>query len=132
MQKPSLRPPRLDVDWEDIGGLALTLALENASSPHTDEGSEASRRHVTPNPSLLYKPPPSKRVWLGVTSSISTSGKARAAPLLGFATPAPPPPPLHKGSCPGVLGAALKLGLGHRKALPWDWETACSVLLWGS
>lgn len=117
---PSARPG-LDVAWEDIGGLALTPALENASSPHTDEGADASRRHVTPDASLLCKPPPPKRVWLGVTSSISTSWKARAAPL---------PSPFHEESCPGVLGAALKLGasqshlgLGHRKALPWDRET---------
>lgn len=53
--------PGLDVDWEDIGGLALTLALENASSPHTDEGSDASRRHVIPDASLLCKPPLPKR-----------------------------------------------------------------------
>lgn len=39
----SLRP-RLNVGWKDSGGLALTVALENTSILHTDEGSDASRR----------------------------------------------------------------------------------------
>lgn len=55
-------PARADVDWEGIGGLALTVALENAPSPHTDEGSDASGGHVTPDPSLLCRPPPPKQV----------------------------------------------------------------------
>ena len=56
IQKSALRPG-LGVDWEDVGGLALTLALGNASLLHTDEGSDASGRNIildsSPSASLL-------------------------------------------------------------------------------
>jgi hypothetical protein len=44
-QKSSLLPG-LNVGWRDLGGLALTLALENTSILHTDEGSDASGRII--------------------------------------------------------------------------------------
>lgn len=45
IQKCSLLP-RLSAGWRDLGGLALTLALENTSILCIDEGSDASRRII--------------------------------------------------------------------------------------
>lgn len=98
MQKSSLRP-ELDVGWKDTGGLALTLALENASILHTDEGSDVI---LDTRPSAKPSPSSNEYVWLGVTPSISASWKTRAVSLLNFARLSP-----DRESGPGSPGAAL-------------------------